>query len=106
MELEPQRAVQFCSRDRDFGATRSTVVLQSDRVKVVRRSLSADESLKTHRAPGPLIVQCLEGRVDFSVEGSLWELNPGDLLHLPHRQPHGVHAHEPSTLLLTILVEE
>ncbi|MBA2114170.1 cupin domain-containing protein [Bremerella alba] len=102
MEPASTQTTMIRSLKEDFGPVRSTVLFLSDRMKVVRLSLQAEEALKEHRAPGPLVVQCLEGKVDFSVEGHPRQLQPGDLLHLASRETHAVHALEDSVLLLTI----
>jgi quercetin dioxygenase-like cupin family protein len=42
----------------------------------------------------------IAGRCEFSVEGRVQLLQPGELLHLPPKVPHAVRAPEPLTLLV------
>lgn len=105
MEPTSSETMMVRSLQEDFGTSRSTVLLSTDRVKVVRLSLKATETIKEHRAHGPLVVHCLEGKVDFPVEGKSLQLCSGDLLHLARREPHSVHAIEDSVLLLTVVID-
>ena len=49
-------------------------------------------------------MQCLEGRVAFTVQGKTQELVGGELLYLSGNEPHAVKGIEDSSLLVTILL--
>jgi quercetin dioxygenase-like cupin family protein len=55
---------------------------------------------------GEITVQCLEGRVDFTVFGKPQNLEAGNLLYLPTGVPHMVKGIENASLLLTILLRK
>ena len=78
-------------------------LVKTDDLEIIRLVLPAGKEIPSHRAPGRLIVQCLEGRVMFSAMGSDLDLQTGHLLHLPANEPHSLRAVEASSLLLTIL---
>jgi quercetin dioxygenase-like cupin family protein len=79
-------------------------LVKTDRMEIIRLVLPRDKEIATHTAPGPLIVQCLEGRVTFTTMGRDLQIESGQLLHLPAHEPHSVTAQEASSLLLTILL--
>lgn len=85
--------------------SRSEILLKSDRLRVVRIVLSAGASLKEHTAPGDLLVQCVQGKVTFSLPQQSHVLQSGELIHVPDRLPHSVEALEDSQLLLTISLD-
>ncbi|MCA9187896.1 MAG: cupin domain-containing protein [Pirellulaceae bacterium] len=71
--------------------------------ELIRLVLPAGKEIKEHTAPGQLIVQCLEGRVEFTTMGSTKVLEAGQLLYLAPREPHALRAVLNSSLLLTII---
>jgi quercetin dioxygenase-like cupin family protein len=78
-------------------------VLKTKAVEVVRLIVPQGKEIPPHRAPGELLVQCLQGRVAFTAMGKTCELTPGQLLHLPADRHHALRSLENSTLLLIIL---
>lgn len=97
--------LSFCGAVPCFASVRSEVVLQSDRLRVVRIALAAGASLKEHTAPGDLLVQCLQGKVSFNLPLESHILESGQLIHVPDRLPHAVEAIEDAQLLLTIALD-
>ena len=93
---------------RPFGAALAEritrTLVKTDDLEIIRLVLAPEKEIVTHSAPGPLVVQCLEGRATFTTMGKNIELVPGDLLHLPAGEPHAVTANQAASLLLTILL--
>jgi quercetin dioxygenase-like cupin family protein len=83
--------------------TQTHTLIKTSAAELIRMVLPAGKELKEHRAPGEIIVHCLEGRVEFTTMGKTEELTPGKLLLLPPAEPHAVRALEDSSFLLTIL---
>ncbi|MEQ8787186.1 MAG: cupin domain-containing protein [Pirellulaceae bacterium] len=86
-----------------LAASRTTTLVKTDELELIRLVLPAGKSLPTHQAPGLLIVQCLEGKIEFECCGRTHTLQAGDLLHLPPGQSHAVKTIEAGSLLLTIV---
>jgi quercetin dioxygenase-like cupin family protein len=84
-----------------FGRDSITLV-RDDGLDVVLITLKLGGTLPEHRAPGPITVLVLEGRVAFSANGQRLEAGPHDLLTLEAHALHTVEALEPSALLVTI----
>jgi quercetin dioxygenase-like cupin family protein len=51
----------------------------------------------------PVLLQVLAGRLTVTAGGRTVDLTPSGIIHLPTRMPHAVVAHEPATMLLTML---
>ncbi|QDV52828.1 cupin domain-containing protein [Gimesia fumaroli] len=84
-------------------STKTTTLVKTDDLEIIRLILKAGKSLPNHTAKGILTVQCLEGRVSFKALGKEHELTAGQLLHLPDTEPHAVECLESAALLLTIV---
>lgn len=95
---------------RPFGAklpdAQTTALFKSDDLEVMRLVLLAGKSLPPHKVAGEITIQCLEGRMDISVDGKSQVLKAGELLFLSGNVVHGVLALENASALLTIVVRK
>lgn len=85
-----------------LASTQTHTLIRTPAAELIRMVLPAGKELNEHRAPGEIIVHCLEGRVEFTTMGKTVELTPGRLLLLPPAEPHAVRAIEDSSFLLTL----
>jgi len=83
--------------------TKHTSLLETDSFKIKRMVLPAGKELPEHKAPAEIIVQCLEGRFEFTALGKANELLPGHMIYLTTGQLHSVRAIEDSSFLLTMI---
>lgn len=83
------------------GGARSTTLLRSAGLELVRLVMPAGKTIPPHRAPGEITVQCLEGHVAFHHDGRDIELRPGDLLHLCPAELHSLTGIADSAVLVT-----
>ena len=83
---------------------KTTTLVKSGDLEVIRLVVPAGKEIKTHTAPGPITVQCLEGRVSFSAQGRSEELDAGRFLFLSAGEPHALLGIEDSSLLVTLLL--
>ena len=81
-----------------------TIVKTND-LEVIRVVLLADNELPPHEVPGDITVQCLEGKVAFSVGDLVRELTAGDFLYVEGGGKHSLRAWEDSSLLVTIVLK-
>ena len=86
-----------------LSSMKTTVLVKTGDLKIVRLVLMAGDRVPTHKAPGELAVLCLEGKLAFTAEGKTQEIPPGHLLYLAAGEPHAVRAIENSSALLTIV---
>ena len=85
-----------------LAATKTHTLVKTDELKIIRLVLGAGKLLPTHKAPGTIIVHCLEGRMIFTARDQELDMFPGDLVYLTVNEPHEVLAVEDSSFLLTI----
>ena len=74
-------------------------------VEVIRMVLPAGKVLSEHKAPGEIIVQCLEGDITFTTMGASKRLRAGDMLFLAEGEVHALEAVENSSFLVTIVAK-
>ncbi len=86
-------------------ATTSRALLHNDAARVVVFAFDTGEQLTDHAAAKPVVVQVVEGRLRFHLEGAEHELAAGDVVYLAPGAPHALEALEPSRLTL-VLIEQ
>ena len=82
--------------------TKTMTLVKTNSLEVIRLVVPAGKEIQTHKAPGEITVQCLEGRVLFTAHEKVQELGAGQLLHLAAAEPHSLKGIEDSSLLVTI----
>lgn len=87
-----------------LAATKTSTLLKTERIEVVRLIMAAGKEIAQHKAPGEITVHCLEGRIAFTALGQTQELTAGKLLYLGPGEPHSVKCVEDASFLLTILL--
>lgn len=83
--------------------SRATTIVKTPNLEMMRLVLPAGKTIPTHKAPGKITLQCLEGRVAFTVMDETQELTAGHLIFLLASEPHSISAIEDSSLLVTLL---
>ncbi len=89
----------------DLKDARTTTLVKTDSLEVIRLVLPAAKDIKPHDVPGEVTVQCLEGKVAFRVGDSERELTAGKLIYLAGSDKHSLRAIEDASLLVTILLK-
>lgn len=62
-------------------------------------------SLPPHVAEGTVAVQCIEGELEVSADGSPHRMKPGDVLVMAPRVRHDVRAVQRAVMLLTVALQ-
>jgi len=86
-------------------ASRTKTLFKTPHIEVIRMILPAGKILSEHKAPGEIIVQCLEGDITFTTIGEPKKLRAGDMLYLAAGEPHKLEAVADSSFLLTIALQ-
>ena len=68
--------------------TKTMTLVKTNSLEVIRLVVPAGKEIQTHKAPGEITVQCLEGRVLFTAHEKAQELGAGQLLYLAAAEPH------------------
>jgi quercetin dioxygenase-like cupin family protein len=71
-------------------------------LRQVLLSFRADGRMMDHHADGGVAIQVLAGAIVVQVQGTEYDLEPGDLLDLAPGLSHSLHARQESSVLLTI----
>lgn len=80
----------------------STTVLKTETLRVVLMALKAGARLHEHHADGRLVLQVLEGEIEFKAENAQHRLRAGMLASVEAMVPHAVDAISDAALLLTV----
>jgi len=67
-------------------------------------TMDAGQVLTEHTSTRAVIINILEGRFRFTINGKDNEVVPGDVIYLAPNDPHAVEALEPSRMSLTLVV--
>lgn len=86
------------------GSDRTTILLKTDSLRLIFRALSAGATLPTHKAPGPITVQVLDGHIEFTAGEQTRPVRKGEILALDNGVPHSVKAVQQSAILITVAV--
>ncbi|GAA5147721.1 hypothetical protein GCM10025768_08360 [Microbacterium pseudoresistens] len=84
------------------GRVRPHRTLDAEGVKVRTLAFDAGVVMREHRAPVPILVQVLTGRILFRVDGIEHDLAPGGTIQVAASVPHELEAVEPSHVLLVL----
>lgn len=79
-----------------------TKMLETNSAKEIRIVMPKNSVMKEHQAPGAIVVQILEGKIWFEVNGTKHEFKSGDMLSLEANIPHSLGGIENSILRLTL----
>lgn len=88
-----------------LAAHKTTALLKSAQLEVIRIVLLTGKVLPDHAAPGEITVQCLEGCIEFTTPQAVHLMRAGDLIHLRGGERHALKALEDSSALLTMCLQ-
>jgi len=81
---------------------RTVALFKTDDLEVMRLVLAAGKSLPPHKVAGEITIQCIEGRIDVTLNGESRILEAGQLIYLARDVVHGVVAIEDASVQVTI----
>ena len=81
----------------------SNALVKADTFEAILMHILPEKPLPPHKVDVPIIVQCLAGSLNFSVDGDPRKMAAGDWLYLDACTMHAVDALDPAFLLVTIL---
>ena len=89
----------------DLSQVKTEAFFKADGLEVIRMVLPQGKHIPTHHTPGPITVQCLAGRIEFTAYGKPIELKAGQLIYLTPNEPHALLALETSAVLVTLRLQ-
>jgi quercetin dioxygenase-like cupin family protein len=87
------------------GDRNAITIFKSDGMRIVLIALHEGAEMKTHKAPGMISVQVLEGNIIFKTEHETTDRTAGQMLVLHTGIPHSVVAKTASVFLLTLALK-
>ena len=81
---------------------RTVALFKTDDLEVMRLVLTAGKSLPPHKVAGERTIQCIEGKIDVTLNGKSRFLEAGQLIYLARDVVHGVVSIEDASVLVTI----
>lgn len=79
-----------------------TLLLETDFTKEIRIAMQKGTQMKEHKTKFPIVVNVIEGHIDFGVNGELLQLSKGNMIALEGDIPHNLVASEDSIVRLTL----
>lgn len=77
-------------------------ILETAFSKEVRIAMRKGQLMKEHQTPYPIVIELVEGEIDFGVNGTKQLIKKGDMLTLDRDVPHDLLAIEDSIVRLTL----
>lgn len=78
------------------------VLFETDFTKEIRIAMAAGVKMKKHKTAFPIVVEVVDGDVDFGVNDEVLNLKKGDLIALEGGVPHDLVAKAQSVVRLTL----
>ncbi len=100
----PGEIVNVQALGADLASHRTSALIKTDSLEIMRLILLAGKSVPSHRVAGEIIVQCVEGLVELTVDDRVQKLAPGQLLLMPGGAAYSLVAIENSSLLVTLVL--
>lgn len=79
-----------------------SVLFESSFTKEVRIVFKKNQVMKEHQTAFPIVVEIVDGTIDFGVKGNHYRLKKGNLISLEGDVPHDLKALEDSIVRLTL----
>lgn len=86
-----------------LSAARTQAIFRTSSFEAVRLVVPAGVEIPSHRIPGRITLQCIEGHAQLGRSDETIDLRAGDWVYLDGNEPHSVKGIEDASLLLTIL---
>jgi len=87
----------------EAGRVRPHRTLDGDGFKIRTLVMDAETMLREHKAPVPILVTVISGRILFRIAGVEYDLTAGGAIQVAASEPHELEALEPAHVLLTLM---
>ncbi len=91
-------------KDLEYNETKPVikVLFETSFTKEIRIAMKAGTEMKKHQTSFPIVVQMIDGSLDFGVNDKVLNLEKGDLIALERSIPHDLKAKTDSIVRLTL----
>jgi len=81
----------------------SKTLAQNKHVSITIFAFDKDEEISTHDSDGDAMVNVLEGKGKFVIDGNEYIVSAGESIIMPSRKPHSVYAIEQFKMMLVVV---
>jgi len=81
----------------------SKTLAQNKHVSITIFAFDKDEEISTHESDGDAMVNVLEGKGKFIIDGKEYIVSAGESIIMPSRKPHSVYAIEQFKMMLVVV---
>jgi quercetin dioxygenase-like cupin family protein len=85
------------------GAVVSKTLVDKKTGTVTLFAFAQGQGLSEHTAPFDALVQVLDGEVEISISGKVFQLEPGEIILMPANEPHALKAVSQFKMMLTMI---
>lgn len=96
------KPISWNTQDFEQGKVKITPLVQNAFAKEIQILMAKDSVMKEHKAPFPISVQVLKGKIWFEVEGECFVLEALDMIALQANVPHSLGGLEDSIVRLSL----
>jgi quercetin dioxygenase-like cupin family protein len=86
-----------------LGSVISKTLLKKETGNITLFSFDAGQGLSEHTAPFDAVVQVLDGEAEISIDGHVTTVRAGEMIIMPAKVPHSLHAVRQFKMLLTMI---
>ena len=79
-----------------------TVMIDNEHTKEIRIVFKKGQEMKEHKTKFPIVIEIVEGQIDFGVDGQRHSLHKGSLITLEGGVPHDLRADDDSVVRLSL----
>jgi len=92
------------NKDLNFNDERvaTSLILETSFTKEIRICLKEGQLMKEHQTPYPIVVQVLNGDLNFGVNNESIQMTTGDIITLEGAVPHDLRANKDCVVRLTL----
>lgn len=102
LQIQSENVIDMFSRGNDPATEQSETLLKNDDLEIARLVVRAGEERPAHHTSGPLLIQCLQGKVSIEQDGSVQTLEAGQMRNFTAGGCHTVKGVADFSLLLSI----
>jgi len=84
------------------GAIVSKTLIKNPGGNISLFALDQGQQISEHKAPYDVLITVLDGEIDFSVSGEIYNLKNSDYLVCPADAPHGMNCIKPSKVIISM----
>ncbi|PPK76310.1 hypothetical protein B0F87_104403 [Methylobacter tundripaludum] len=100
----PGEIVDLASWADDLPNEKTKAIIKTNEIELARLVIPKGKEYPNHKVSGPIVVQCVQGKIELTAMGTTQELHSGQLLYLAAGELHSLKGVEDSVILLTILI--